>query len=351
MKQKFFISFNSADQTKAHWIAWTLKEAGHEAAVHDWEVPAGGNAPLWIDTKLAWADRLIAVISPEYVPTRYSPMEWASQIWSDPDGTKGSVIPVIVRQTPNIPPLLRSLSWIDLTNCSEDEAQRRLIQGVDMPAPPQRKPAFEKVKGEAPDSQDTGPAEKPTFVAITPIEIIFANTPPFNERTPRFEPATHAVVAEDLYVCVGLRNNAYSSIEGVSVTLLGGLGPMVPRPLLPRQMRPRNQPTAIFHMSPQSVTIVELVRKRVIYDGSGNEWWKAGLEFRFADDGHDAKILSGGYTFKFGVSSQTSLPLYFWLAVSDWEDGRGRWEAERLPENYSITRMDGTIEIVHLLGL
>src|SRR5262245_12178036 len=68
MGQKFFISFNSADRIKAHWIAWTLKEAGHEVAVHDWEIPAGGNAPLWMNTKLAWADRLIAVISPDYVP-------------------------------------------------------------------------------------------------------------------------------------------------------------------------------------------------------------------------------------------------------------------------------------------
>ena len=32
MGQKFFISFNSADRDKAHWIAWTLKEAGHEVA-------------------------------------------------------------------------------------------------------------------------------------------------------------------------------------------------------------------------------------------------------------------------------------------------------------------------------
>jgi hypothetical protein len=58
MGQKFFISFNSADRTKAHWIAWTLKNAGHEVAVHDWEIPAGGNAPLWMNTKLAWADPL-----------------------------------------------------------------------------------------------------------------------------------------------------------------------------------------------------------------------------------------------------------------------------------------------------
>jgi TIR domain len=166
MGQKFFISFNSADQAKAHWIAWTLKEAGHEVAVHDWEIPAGGNAPLWMNNKLAWADRLIAVISPDYVPTRYSPMEWASQIWNDPDGTKGSVIPVIVRPTLRLPPLLNGLSRIDLTKCSEDEAKHRLLKGVDMPAPPQRKPAFEMVRGETPEGQHAGPAEKPTFVPV-----------------------------------------------------------------------------------------------------------------------------------------------------------------------------------------
>jgi hypothetical protein len=164
VSQRFFISFNSADRLKAHWIAWSLKEAGHEVAVHDWEIPAGGNAPLWMNAKLAWADRLIAVISPDYAPARYSPMEWAFQLWDDADGTRGSVIPVIVRPTSNIPPLLRGLRQMDLTNCSEDEAQRRLVQGVDMPAPPERKPAFEKIVGEAPDSQHAGPSEKPSFV-------------------------------------------------------------------------------------------------------------------------------------------------------------------------------------------
>ena len=33
-----------------------------------------------------------------------------------------------------MPPLLKGLSRIDLTNCSEDEARRRLINGLAMPA-------------------------------------------------------------------------------------------------------------------------------------------------------------------------------------------------------------------------
>src|SRR5262249_16676307 len=108
-----------------------------------------------------------AVISPDYVPSRYSPMEWASQVWNDPGGTKGSVIPVIVRPTSKMPALLQGLSRIDLTDCSEDEARSRLIRGVDMPAPPVLKPAFEKIEGEPPDSQHAGPAEKPTFVRVS----------------------------------------------------------------------------------------------------------------------------------------------------------------------------------------
>ena len=38
---KIFVSYTSADRDWAHWIAWTLKEAGYEPFVHEWEVGAG----------------------------------------------------------------------------------------------------------------------------------------------------------------------------------------------------------------------------------------------------------------------------------------------------------------------
>ena len=119
-----------------------------------------------MNAKLAWADRLIAVVSPDYVAARYSLMEWVAQLWNDPNGTKGSVIPVLVRPTSKIPPLLNVLGRIDLTNCTEAEARRRLLKGVDRPGPPDRKPAFEETAAEAPDSQHAGPGEKPTFIQV-----------------------------------------------------------------------------------------------------------------------------------------------------------------------------------------
>ena len=42
---KIFVRYTSADRDWAHWIAWTLKEAGHEPFVHEWEIGAGREHP------------------------------------------------------------------------------------------------------------------------------------------------------------------------------------------------------------------------------------------------------------------------------------------------------------------
>jgi hypothetical protein len=166
-----------------------------------------------MNAKLAWADRLIAVISPDYAPARYSPMEWASQIWNDPEGTRGSVIPVVVRPTSEMPPLLKGLSRIDLTNCSEDEARSRLIKGVDMPAPPELKPAFEKIVGEAPDRDHAGPTEKPTFVRVS-----------VTDGVPRWLKLSAAIAAVVVAVFAGLTFFfGRGAIERECKTLFGGM--------------------------------------------------------------------------------------------------------------------------------
>lgn len=142
MGENFFVSFNSADRNAAHWIAWMLRQAGHGVAVHDWELPAGGNIPLWMNEKLSWATRLIAVISPNYLPARYSPMEWASKLWEDPTGELGLVIPVVVQPTPHLPPLLAPLARIELFGCDEAEAERRLLDAIGERQGPSQRPDF-----------------------------------------------------------------------------------------------------------------------------------------------------------------------------------------------------------------
>ena len=128
MGQKFFISFNSADQTKAHWVGWILREAGHEVAVHDWEIPAGGNAPLWMNNKLAWADRLIAVISPDYMPNGIHPWNGHRKSGTTRRHERFGYSGDCETNVQNTAAVGRP-SRIDLTNCSEAEASTSAHQG------------------------------------------------------------------------------------------------------------------------------------------------------------------------------------------------------------------------------
>src|SRR5213592_3697144 len=83
---KLFISYTSADKDWAHWIAWTLKEAGHTPFVHEWEVPDGGNIPDWMERRLKEAVHLIGVFSDHYIDPVYSKSERTAAFWKDPIG-------------------------------------------------------------------------------------------------------------------------------------------------------------------------------------------------------------------------------------------------------------------------
>ena len=51
--RKFFISYTSKDSQKAKWIGWTLKDLGHEANVHEWEIGALG--PMILAEHTQWS--------------------------------------------------------------------------------------------------------------------------------------------------------------------------------------------------------------------------------------------------------------------------------------------------------
>src|SRR5687768_5205460 len=95
---KIFISYTSSDRQWAHWIAWNLKEAGHEPFVHEWEIAAGENIPRWMEERIEQADRLLGVFSDAYCEALYSQSERWAAYWQDADGRKGFLVPVEVRK-------------------------------------------------------------------------------------------------------------------------------------------------------------------------------------------------------------------------------------------------------------
>ena len=122
-----------------------------------------------MNNKLAWADRSIAVIFARLSADTVFTHGMGFANLERPDGTKGSVIPVIVR--PNAyesPPVGRPQSDRSDELFSEAEASRRLHQGRRYARAARAvKPASKGIEGEAPDSDHAGPVDKPTFIPVS----------------------------------------------------------------------------------------------------------------------------------------------------------------------------------------
>src|SRR2546421_11262175 len=93
----YFISYTQADQRWAEWIAWHLEEAGYTTLLQAWDFQAGSNFVLAMDAATRQATRTIAVLSPDYFASQFTPSEWAAAFRRDPTGEQGLLLPVRVR--------------------------------------------------------------------------------------------------------------------------------------------------------------------------------------------------------------------------------------------------------------
>lgn len=125
----FFISYNSADKNWAEWIAWQLEEAKYTTILQAWDFRPGHNFVLEMDKASKEAERIIIVLSPDFLSSSFTPSEWAVFFKKDPKGDKGLIVPVRVRKC-ELDGLLSTISRIDLIELEEEAAKKALLDGV-----------------------------------------------------------------------------------------------------------------------------------------------------------------------------------------------------------------------------
>jgi tetratricopeptide (TPR) repeat protein len=125
----FFISYTHADKNWAEWIAWRLEVAGYTTILQAWDFHAGGNFVLAMDSATQLAQRTIAVLSPDYFASKYTPSEWAAAFRHDPKAELGLLVPVRVRIC-DVEGLLGQVVFIDLVNQDEQKAQSTLLASL-----------------------------------------------------------------------------------------------------------------------------------------------------------------------------------------------------------------------------
>src|SRR5260370_17357846 len=144
-RKQFFISYTSADRPWAEWIAWQLEQEGYTTLIQAWDFAPGSNFVLEMDTAASTAERTIAVLSPEYVQSGFTPSEWAAAFRHDPKGEQHLLVPVRIRPF-DVEGLLRQVVYIDLVGRDEQEARTIFLAGGrPVPAQPPLSPPLPPV--------------------------------------------------------------------------------------------------------------------------------------------------------------------------------------------------------------
>ncbi len=158
----FFISYTRPDRTWAEWIAWQLEEAGYTTIIQAWDFRPGSNFGLEMYQAAQETARTIAVLSPDYLDSRYTPSEWVAAFVKDPKCDEGKLLPVIIREV-ELGSLLSAIVHIDLVGKDEAVAKEELLAGVKRGrAKPSTEPVFPGVR--------SIPAQ-PNFPGPLPVEL------------------------------------------------------------------------------------------------------------------------------------------------------------------------------------
>jgi tetratricopeptide (TPR) repeat protein len=129
-KKDFFISYNKADREWAEWIAWHLEESGHyDVDIQAWDFGPGCNFVIEMDRAIQRCDRVIAVLSPDYLTSLFTQPEWAAYFAQDPTGKERRIVSVRVREC-ELKGLLAQIVFTDLVGKPENEGKAVLLDAV-----------------------------------------------------------------------------------------------------------------------------------------------------------------------------------------------------------------------------
>jgi hypothetical protein len=137
----FFISYNDHDVNWAQWITWTLEAAGYKCVIAVWDFLAGGDWVVEMHKAATRCERVIAVLSRNYLASVFTQREWASAFGRDPSGDGRILVPIMVESCV-LTGLLRTVVYRSLVGLDEKAAREALLDAVKPRPRPTTAPPF-----------------------------------------------------------------------------------------------------------------------------------------------------------------------------------------------------------------
>src|SRR5947208_3775599 len=95
-----FVSYSPADERWASWIAWELEAAGYRTMIQAWDFVPGTNFIDFMDRGVSEAAVVIAVLSRNYLRSRYGRLEWQAALRADPDHPANKLVTIRLEDVP-----------------------------------------------------------------------------------------------------------------------------------------------------------------------------------------------------------------------------------------------------------
>ncbi len=127
--KNFFISYNKADKEWAQWLDWQLRSKGYGTFTQFGDIPWGSNFVARMDEGLREAERIILLLSPDFLSSGYTEAEWTTMFTRDPTGSKRLLLPIRVREC-ELKGLLAARVYLDLWDQDEPGATSMLAGGL-----------------------------------------------------------------------------------------------------------------------------------------------------------------------------------------------------------------------------
>ncbi|GAA3313983.1 TIR domain-containing protein [Nonomuraea dietziae] len=157
-----FVSYSPADTAWATWIAWELESAGYRTMIQAWDFVPGTNFIDFMDRGVSEAQVVVAVLSRNYLTSRYGRMEWQAALRAAPDNPSSKLITVRLEDVP-LEGLLSTITWVDLVGVTDPAKARgmllnRIAEAVAGRAKPHLPPAFPHGPAEPRAEQEPPPS-------------------------------------------------------------------------------------------------------------------------------------------------------------------------------------------------
>ena len=153
----FFISYTHTDERWAKWVEATLKAEGYTTASMASGFGPGSHFIIEMHRAASDCRRTLLILSPAYLESEYTLIEWAAAVSEDPTGSKRKLLPVRVEACKPTG-LLSSMVYCDLVGLEEVESRERLLDAARVTGDADAGPAAFPGKAAFPGGARTRPA-------------------------------------------------------------------------------------------------------------------------------------------------------------------------------------------------